>query len=147
MPAFDTSTSLCIICGQVNPIGMRLVFHEVEHGVAAGIRVSTEWQGYEAIVHGGIVAGMLDDAMWHAIYQETSRFTVTAELCVRYKRPVTVGQLIWLSGRVDRMNARLIRAEAEIRQDDAMGSILATAEGRFMPAPEGMIIGSRHDAQ
>ncbi len=144
MPPFNVRTSQCIICGEVNPIGMRLAFATSDRGVSAQLSVSTQWQGYEAIVHGGIVAGMLDDAMWHAIYQKTERWTVTAEMRIRYKRPVEIGQPIWIAGWVDRVDQRLIRAEAEIRQSQPDGIILAAAEGRFMAAPSDLLRESRH---
>ncbi len=145
VPPFDVRTSQCIICGDVNPIGMRVSFIANQQGVQASLSVSEEWQGYEAIVHGGIVAGMLDDAMWHAIYQRTQRWTVTAEIRIRYKRPVEIEQPIWVFGWVDRVDQRLIRAQAEIRQANAEGQILAAGEGRFMPAPEGILRETRHD--
>jgi acyl-coenzyme A thioesterase PaaI-like protein len=145
MAIFNTRNSQCVICGESNRNGLGVRFEPNTTGVHAWLRVPRDWQGYEAVVHGGIVAGLLDDAMWHAIYHLTGRWTVTAEIQVRYKRPVSIEQPIWITGWLDRTHQRLLRAAAEIRQGSDQGPIQAAAQGRFMPAPETIIRGSRHE--
>lgn len=130
------SETACIICGSDNPIGLRLVFRSDVEGSIVEATVGPNWQGYRTMVHGGIVAGLLDDAMWHAIYQQTAERTVTAELTVRYKRPVPIDVALMIRGRVVRARTRLIMAAGEIR--GGSGQLLAVAEGRFMPVAPGV---------
>lgn len=127
----DLSETGCIICGVDNPIGLHLAFSADDNGSSVEATVGPNWQGYRTMVHGGIVAGLLDDAMWHAIYHRTAERTVTAELMVRYKRPVPVGSSLTIRGRVERATSRLVVASGEIRSES--GEVLAVAEGRFMP--------------
>lgn len=138
MESFDPSTSRCIICGDLNPIGFRVRFQPTEGGTVADFVVDERWQGYDAIVHGGIVAGILDDAMWHAIFSKTAECTLTAEIQIRYKQPVPIGEPIRVEGWVERVDARLIRAGAHIRRLSGNGPLLAVAEGRFMPDRQGL---------
>ena len=53
----------CFICGPSNPIGLRLRFHEEGAGVAAEFVPGDLHIGWEGLIHGGLIAAVLDDAM------------------------------------------------------------------------------------
>ncbi|POB11022.1 MAG: PaaI family thioesterase [Sulfobacillus thermosulfidooxidans] len=91
------------------------------------------WQGFEGVVHGGIIAGLLDDAMWHALYHEHDLVTMTAQLTVRYRRPVPIDTLLNIYGTVTQFNRRIVHTKAWI---ESFGETLVTAEGVFMPPKE-----------
>ncbi len=148
MEPFNPETSGCIICGGNNPIGLHLRFLPApDGGVEAELTLDENWQGYAQLAHGGIVAGLMDDAMWHAIYRRTERWMVTAEIRVRYKRPVVIGQAVRVRAVIERLDGRLVHAVATILQSkDGGESILAEAHGRFLAAPGGFI-GFRHSPE
>ena len=53
----------CFVCGLENPYGLHLRFFDSEPGeVIAEVTVPEQFQGYPGIVHGGIIAAMLDEA-------------------------------------------------------------------------------------
>ncbi|PSR21758.1 MAG: PaaI family thioesterase [Sulfobacillus acidophilus] len=85
------------------------------------------------MVHGGILAGIVDDAMWHVIHQQQNDFPVTAELTVRYRSVARIGERLTVTGRLISYRRRLMVAQAVIENE--AGQIVVTAEGRFMPRP------------
>lgn len=129
----DWSDNRCIICGSKNPHGLQLHFPHQEAGVRLTVTVGEKWQGFEGIVHGGIVAGILDDAMWHATYSRTGRSVVTARLEVRYRRPWPVGSPVVVEAQVERQKGRLAICWATAHKADD-GGLVASARGHFLPA-------------
>lgn len=133
MAVLSWENNRCFVCGPDSPVGLRVHFDGDRDGVVARCTVDPRWQGFEGIVHGGIIAGLVDDAMWHAIYHHGSVNTMTAELSVRYQKPVPIGELLHIAGRVTQFTRRLVVATATIVLESG-GPVLVEAVGRFMPA-------------
>jgi hypothetical protein len=58
----------CFACGSRNPQGLHLCFETGPDGcVAAPWQPSPIFQGYEGIIHGGIISTVLDEAMAKAV--------------------------------------------------------------------------------
>ena len=70
------------------------------------------WQGFPRIIHGGIVATVLDEAMAKAV-SAVGR-ALTGELRVRYRRPVAPGDELRVRGWVVERTRRVMRAEAAL---------------------------------
>ncbi|HZL36867.1 MAG TPA: PaaI family thioesterase [Tepidisphaeraceae bacterium] len=130
-------TAGCIVCGRDNPHGLHLSL-----GVdpATGI-VTTEFEarpehiGFEGIVHGGVLATVLDEAMVWAATWAGRRFCVCGELNVRYRNSAPVGAALRIEARVDAFRSRLIETTGSIT--DAAGIVYATATGKYVPvAPD-----------
>ena len=80
----------CFVCGSLNPIGLHLDITEGE-GLGQGfVDRGKPYVGYEGMLHGGIMASIMDDLMAHALYY-TDLDVVTAHLELDYKAPVHVG--------------------------------------------------------
>jgi|GEM_PF-4984457 len=55
------SQPACFVCGQDNPHGLRIRFQRNEQGeVSALWSPAPVWEGFEGIVHGGVVSAVLD---------------------------------------------------------------------------------------
>lgn len=123
--------NFCFGCGGANPGGMLLAFEldeDARHSIGR-FRIPARYQGAKGLVHGGIVATLLDEAMGKLNYG--GKFpAMTAELRVNYLKPVPVEQEIIVEARQQRRIGRNLLHEAEIR--DAAGNILARGEGRFV---------------
>jgi uncharacterized protein (TIGR00369 family) len=110
---------------------MRLTFEEDEarQRIVGRFQLGEEYQGGVGILHGGIIALLLDEVM-----SKASRFhgerAVTAELRVEYKRPIRVGQEIVVEGFIARRDGRQLYHEGEIRS--VTGDLLARGQGRFV---------------
>jgi uncharacterized protein (TIGR00369 family) len=121
----------CFGCGEANSAGMHLPFSRDEElrKVTGAFRLSERYQGAPGIVHGGIVALVLDEAL-----SKVSKFhgvsAVTAELIVEYLRPVHVGEEIFVEAVNERQQGKQLLHAGEIR--DAKGRVLARARGRFV---------------
>jgi len=126
---FDWEDNVCFVCGAKAP-GLQVTFHADDRGVWAETAVQPPYQGFSGYVHGGILAGLLDDAMWHAVHQAHHVWPLTAELTVRYHRPVGIGQTVRIHGWLTAVKRRILEAEAVVSTLD--GERLASAHGRFM---------------
>lgn len=126
----------CFVCGVENPIGLALEFFETGDGrVAAEPTLPESYQGYPGVVHGGIVAAMLDEIAGRAaMIGDHTHFRLTAKLDIRYRRPVPVGEPIRLQGWVLDDRGRLATAHAEIRLAD--GTLAAEAEAVLADLPD-----------
>lgn len=130
MATFDWDNNVCFVCGS-HVDGLRLKFSGDATEVRATAVIQPPYQGFEGIVHGGILAGLVDDAMWHVIHQQQDDFPVTAELNVRYRSVARIGEHLTVSGRLISYRRRLMVAEATIVNESGM--TVVTAQGRFMP--------------
>ncbi len=96
------------------------------------LEVPERFQSWEGMVHGGVVALMLDEAMgwagWHAGHPG-----VTGRLQVRYREPLRVGERVRVAARVERVHRSLIYAAARI--DRADGACVAEATATLMAVP------------
>ena len=111
----------CWICGEKNPSGLQLKF-DLDKG-AKTIQTSfipTEtYQGYDGIVHGGILSALLDEAMAKLAF-ELGYNAVTATLNVRFKNPVKVREKLTIRGHIAQAKRRLVLAKATIHGEDGM---------------------------
>jgi len=121
----------CFVCGAENEGGLRLSFLVDE----AGRSITTEftpgrtYQGYEGVVHGGIISTVLDEAMTKLAFS-LGIDAVTGRLTVRFKRPLMVGETVIVTGRLVKESGRAIEAEAKAMKPD--GTVIAMADGLLM---------------
>ncbi|MDO8890899.1 MAG: PaaI family thioesterase [Sulfurimicrobium sp.] len=125
----------CFACGDKNPNGLQLKFTYPQPGTCRAEFVPEQkYQGWSGILHGGIISTLLDEAMAHAVGGAEggggASEAVTAELTVRFKKPVRIGSKIVLSGKVDKDNGKIVEASSEIT--DETGMVLAGARGKLV---------------
>jgi acyl-coenzyme A thioesterase PaaI-like protein len=125
----------CFVCGLLNPLGLHLVFENSAPGeVTAEFTVPEMYQGYPGVVHGGIVAAMLDELAGRAFMgSDPPRFMFTARLQVRYRRNVPVEQPLRLVGRARSSRGRTAEASSEIYGPD--GALLAEGDALLVDVP------------
>lgn len=119
---------MCFACGQDNPIGLKLTFSHDGDTCVASFVADRVFQGYEGIVHGGILATLLDEIMARFVW-ERSGPAATAKLCVTYRRPAPTGEPIHLRGWItaERRQGRVFETRATATRSD--GTVLAEATG------------------
>lgn len=129
-------SSHCFVCGRENIHGLKMNFYTIAPGQVESVyTVPSEYQGYPGIVHGGILASMMDEVMGRVFMEAGSdRFMVTAELKIRYRKPVPVGVPLTLRGRAIKDRGRMATAEGEIL--DAEGNTLVSGEIVVADIPE-----------
>jgi uncharacterized protein (TIGR00369 family) len=131
----------CLVCGRDNPHGLHLSLH-VDTSTS---EVSAEWTprpehiGFQGIVHGGILATVLDEVMVWAATWSGKRFCVCGELTLRYRQSVSVGVPVVIQAKIEAVRSRLIEASGVIR--DSKGVVFCTATGKYVPVPADRNVG------
>jgi uncharacterized protein (TIGR00369 family) len=128
---------MCLVCGSQNPYGLHGRFYELaarDGGPPELLGVFTvrdEHQSYPGRLHGGISTAILDETIGRAIRMtRPDDWGVTAELTVRYRRPVPTEGEIRAVGRITRDSRRLFEGTGEILLDD--GTVAVEAKGRYV---------------
>ncbi len=122
--------SECFACGPDHPHGLKLRFRADGPGrVTADWIPGKEWEGYQDVIHGGIVATVLDEAMSKAVAAAAGP-AFTCRLEVRLRRHVAPGELMKVRGWVVEKRKRHTRVEAELR--DSLGVERAHAWATFL---------------
>jgi uncharacterized protein (TIGR00369 family) len=124
----------CFGCGGKNPIGLHLRFTRTDDGVSAPFVPVPEHQGFEQIVHGGILSTVLDEAMAWAVASE-GIWAVTGDMRTRFRRPLHIGEPVTVAARVTGTHGRTVSAEATLTRDQDRATI-ATAAATFVRVPE-----------
>ena len=132
------NSRLCFVCGVENPVGLHLKFYETSAGeIKAEFSAPEQYQGYPGVLHGGIVASILDEAAGRAFMGiSPPRFMFTAKLEVRYRKNVPVKQLLKIVGRTIKDKGR--RAEGWAGIFNADGILLAEANVLLLDVPDPM---------
>jgi len=121
----------CFVCGENNPNGLRLSFEidKEKQTLKTMFVASPTFQGWDGIVHGGILSTLLDEAMAKLVY-ELGYQAVTASIEIKFKKPAPILEPLLVYGEVTEVSRRLIRAKARIAKND--GTILAVGMSTFM---------------
>ncbi len=135
----QANSSHCFVCGLENDHGLHMKFYEDGSGkVISNITVPRQFQGYPGVVHGGIIAAMLDEVSGRTITNsEATRWMVTASLSIRYRKPVPVEKLLHLEGTLHQDSGAVARVRGEIF-DGESGVLLAEAEAVLAAIPQTM---------
>jgi len=115
----------CFVCGEKNPGGLRLSFDidKEKKTLKTTFTGGPVYQGYDGILHGGILSTLLDEAMAKLSYELGYR-TVTASLEVRFKNPAPILKPLHVLGEIAEVTQRLVKAKARVVDEE--GTILAT---------------------
>ena len=120
----------CFGCGDRNPIGLHLRFEVMADGVAAPFIPRPEHQGFENVVHGGIISTILDEAMaWATAH--AGLWAVTGEMRVRFRLPLRVGESTMVTAQVSGCRGRIITTAADLTRVEDLARI-ATASATFV---------------
>jgi len=136
MTTLQPNSRNCFICGLENPLGLHIRFFDTAPGeVSADCIIPHEFQGYPGVVHGGIVAALLDEIAGRSQMGDidSPRFMFTARLEVRYRKNVPVGQPLRLVGIAGVRKGRTATAKGSIYSAD--GKLLAEGEVLLMNVP------------
>ncbi|MGN6553331.1 MAG: PaaI family thioesterase [Verrucomicrobiota bacterium] len=137
-------THSCFVCGESNASGLKLRFHTDGRVVQTRFTPTPEHIGFKQVVHGGILATLLDEIMVWACVVQTRRFAYCAELNVRFAKPSRPGEEILVTAElVTNRRNKIFEAKAETR--NAAGELLASATGKYCPVPAADLQGMTGD--
>jgi uncharacterized protein (TIGR00369 family) len=132
LPSYDG----CYVCGQHHPRGLRLRFFTGNEGeVCAWFQPDAAQTGYDNVVHGGVISALLDELSGWTVSFRNDLLSCTAELTVRFVKPVLLGQKYLARARAGTGRGKCWSAEGALY--DEQGSIYAKALGKyFLFSPE-----------
>jgi acyl-coenzyme A thioesterase PaaI-like protein len=129
---------MCFICGLENPVGLHLHIYETQPGVIeTSYTAPAHFQGYPGVLHGGIVAAILDEISGRAHMGPPThpRFMFTGKLEIKYRKNVPVGKPLKIVGKAGRLRAHSAEGWAGI-YDAETGELLAEAVGLHIDVPK-----------
>ena len=130
----DESTyQLCFACGPKNESGLKLVFRREGDRVVSDFTPVGAQQGFPGVLHGGILATLLDETMGRtgALRRE---WLMTAKLDIRYRKPAPIDQPMRVWAEIARERDGAIDAVGRVELAD--GTVLADARGIFLRMPQ-----------
>ncbi|GAB2587984.1 hypothetical protein GCM10027168_21050 [Streptomyces capparidis] len=132
----ETETN-CFGCAPRNPIGLRLTFERYEDGFATRFRLGENYESFPGVIHGGIVASILDEVLAQTVYRLGRVSAFTTGLRVRYGRPMETGAEYVAHARITARDGASVRASGRIELPG--GGLVAAADGTFHRLTEGAL--------
>src|SRR5258708_19885080 len=135
-----TDYQRCFVCGQRNPYGLHLVFQLDQDPIVADFHQREEHKGFLGVIHGGIVAAVLDEALGRtSLLGNYPEWTMTGRLEVRYRRYVPYGPLLRVRARLDAERRRVLQATGPLPLAYDQSVILSDTHTRFLPLPSDVV--------
>jgi uncharacterized protein (TIGR00369 family) len=119
----------CFVCGEKNQYGLHLKFSIHEGKVLSEFIPQKVHQGYKDIVHGGIISTIIDEAMVKAAIMQGIP-AVTAEINVRFKKTLRVGEKVLIEATIINMNKKIIETSARLKKAD--DTIIAEGHAKLL---------------
>ncbi len=129
-PLVHSAQNRCFGCGPANPVGLHLEFFVADdQSVVCLPMISEMYEGPPGLLHGGMIATLLDEAMSKAV-RVRGLMAMTRQMEVEYLRPVPSSSSIRIEGVLVRSEGRKHFTEAKILNEKS--ATLATARGLFI---------------
>ncbi|MDK3258255.1 PaaI family thioesterase [Blastococcus capsensis] len=120
------------VYGPGNPVAPPMEASSTPDGRATGrVTLGKPHEGPPGLVHGGVVATMLDHVLARAV-RAAGRGGLTATLTVTYRRPVHLGVPLLVTAELGATEGRRTTATARLVAEDDPDTTLAEAEGLFV---------------
>jgi uncharacterized protein (TIGR00369 family) len=124
----------CFICGRENSIGLNMIFFNdfEKQQVWSEVVIPSWFNGYTGVVHGGIVAALLDETSGRTLMLngQNNGLFVTIRMEIKYNHPTPTNQLLRVVGWVLKRTSRFAHVAGEIRLAD--GTVTAKCEATVM---------------
>jgi len=119
----------CFACGKENTNGLQMNI-EAEGGHShTRIKFPNYMQGYNGVVHGGLIATVLDELAVYAGISLGYNFA-TGEITVRFKRPVKIGDEYIVEGEVIEDRGKVVTVKSFLK--DYEGVVYARADAKLI---------------
>ncbi len=120
IPKLDVeyTARFCFACSQENPIGLKLKpVHDGEK-VTAEFTAGKYHQGWDNVVHGGILYTLLDEVTAYAMLCHGIELGVTAKSEIRFKQVAPINEPIQASAWVTKLTKRLVETKGVLTLKD-----------------------------
>lgn len=118
----------CLVCGKENPIGLKLEFKLEGRTLCTHWVADKRFQGYENVLHGGMIALILDETMVNLPWKRDSIPVISAELTTRFIKPAKIGEALKFIAEADDVSKKIISTRG--RCVNAAGELIAEASAK-----------------
>ena len=121
----------CFGCSPINTAGLKMTFATDGESVISSLKVPEHLCGWDHLVHGGVIATILDEIMsWTAIHL-LKKIILTKSVSIDFIKPVYIGKMLTAKGRVIKLKSkREALMEGVIISDS--NEICARSQGTFV---------------
>jgi acyl-coenzyme A thioesterase PaaI-like protein len=126
-------SKMCFVCGVDNPIGLHLDFWMDDETVWTEFTPGDQHQGYPGLLHGGLIATVLDETMGRVAALK-QLWMVTVKLDLTYRKPVPLGQSLKVAARIDELRGSRMTASGQLLLPD--GAVGVVARGLYLRLPD-----------
>jgi acyl-coenzyme A thioesterase PaaI-like protein len=132
------NSDMCFVCGRSNPKGLYLTFYDNgENEVYTATTLGDEFQGFPGVVHGGILASILDELVGRvATIKDHHRLMMSVTLQVKYRLPTPTNTPLEFVGRIVRLRGSLGKAVGMCYLPD--GRLSCESEMTMIDVPEAL---------
>lgn len=129
------SSSMCLICGVNNALGVHANFYNMEDGSVGGLfTFREEHQSYPGRVHGGMLSTMIDELAGRVLWtDEPQKIAVTMDINVQFRKPVPYNTPLKGRGVYVKKLSRSYSAKCFILS--AAGDVLVEGEAKYLILP------------
>jgi len=136
------NSSGCFVCGLNNSTGLKMVFYQDQENqrVVADLTVPENYRSYPGVVHGGIVATILDETSGRALILHTgdsNAFFATGRIEIRYHGATPTNTPLVAVGWVERASESRAKVRGALCLED--GTVLATCESIIVRPQPGFL--------
>ena len=133
-----TDYQRCFACGKNNPSGLQMIFRLEGDTIVSDFIPREEHQGFPGVVHGGIIATVLDEALNRtSMFANQPTWTMTGRLDIRYRRYVPYGPKLRVRASLGLQRGRMVQASGKLTLAEDESVVFAEGQGSFMAlAPE-----------
>jgi hypothetical protein len=93
------------------------------------VRLGSDYESFPGIVHGGIVAAIMDETMAQAVYRSGRVAAFTIGLRIRYGRPMETDTEYLASAEITARDDSSVRVSGQLELPS--GDLVAAADGTF----------------
>ena len=123
------AVSNCFGCAPTNNIGLQLLFEQAGDKCSARVRLGSDYESFPGIIHGGIVAAIMDETMAQTVYRSGRVAAFTIGLRIRYGRPMETDTEYLASAEISGRDDCSVRVSGRLELPS--GDLVAAGDGTF----------------
>ncbi|MFC2384430.1 MAG: PaaI family thioesterase [Hoylesella saccharolytica] len=118
----------CFGCAPENPLGLKMDFFEDGNEIISFWRPQAHYQGWVGMLHGGILATLLDETAGWVVSRKLQTTGVTSHLEVNYRRPVKADDSqITVRARIKEQKRNIVFITCSLENDEGETCVEAEA--------------------
>lgn len=120
----------CFGCAPHNTIGLKLQFWYTEKGCVSYHSIPKDYCGFKGLVHGGIIATLLDEVAAWTIITHLFRVGITVQITVKYLKPIPTEEDLTIEAEIIEHIGENVVVLARILSKKEL--VLAEAESKWL---------------